>query len=131
MSFPAEILATGIGIADSLTKGVQGTCTLEAWTASDGRGARTYAAPVTFRAVVDTTRKEVIRNGKEVIIVATVVIVGDLAPNGAAGRVEPVDPRDRITLPDGTTGTILSSPGAPINPLTGRAFVQLIELGPA
>lgn len=128
--FPAELLEVGVAIADDLTKGVQQDVTLEPWLSSDAKGKRTYDTPVTFKAVVNKTRRQRPTGaGTFVNIVATLTVVGDVAPNGAAGRREPIDPRDRITLADGTTGPILSAPSAVMNPNTGRGFINKIEIG--
>jgi hypothetical protein len=129
MPFPAEILATGVGIADKLTKGVQAPFTLEAYLSEDGAGLASFAAPVTLLGVVDQTRRQVAIEGLMVVVVATITVVGDVTPNGAPGRNEPIDPRDRITLPDGTTGPIIDAPGAVVNPLMGRPFVNTILIG--
>lgn len=133
MSFPREILVAGIAVANSLTGGVQVSCTLEAWTGQDAYGAPTFASPVPFRAVLDRTQKQMIGpTGKVIYIMATLTVVGDLAANGSTTsppRREPIDPRDRITLPDGATGPIIDSPDAVTDPVTGRGFIQQVMLG--
>ena len=130
MAFPAELLRAGIAIADTLTKGVQVDVTLEAWTGQSGFGVESFASPVTIKCVLDLTRKQIkTDSGREITIVATLTKVGDVAPNGTAGRREPIDPRDRITLPDGTTGPIIDVPGAVVDPGTGRGFINAIMIG--
>lgn len=134
MAFPAEILRSGVKIANTLTKGAQSTVTIEAWVGQDGKGTRQYANPVQVQAVVDLTRKQRPGpTGQLVDIIATITIVGDLAPNGTTGttppRVEPIDPKDRVTLPDGTTGPIVSAPNAVVDPGTSRGFIHEIMLG--
>lgn len=130
MAFPLEILKSGIGIANKLTKGVQANVTFEAWTGQDGYGVDSFASPVTLTAVVDMTRKQAhVPSGLDVTVMATLTIVGDVAPNGAAGRVEPIDPRDRITLADGTTGPIVDAPGAVVDPSTNRGLIHVVMLG--
>jgi hypothetical protein len=133
MAFPREILVSGIRIANSLTAGVQpfiwhSTCVDE-----DGEGHRTYAAPIRRSCVVDLTRKIIPGpSGKDQTIIATLTFVGDVPPNGTItpwGRIEPFDLRDVITLPDGTTGPIVSNPGAVVDPVTGRGFIHVITLG--
>lgn len=129
MAFPREVLVAGIAVANALTQGVQCDCTLEAWISEDGEGVVTYASPVTLRAVVDLTRKSRVVDGQLVTVVATLTVVGDVAPNGASGRYEPIDPRDRITLPDGRTGPILNASDAVLDPVLGRPFINGIYLG--
>ena len=126
------IIDGAIAIADSVTKdlGVQPTITHQAWTGQNGFGTDTFAAGVARRAVVDLTRKQrPTATGKLVTIVATVTILETVAPNGAAGRREPIDPRDIITLPDGTTAPILDVPDAVVDPVTNRPFFNTVVLG--
>lgn len=128
-----DILAAGVKIADGVTKGVQVDVTHEAWIGQDGYGADQYDSPVTLKAIVDTTRKQrATTTGRLVNIVATVTILQAVEDNGVVTtppRREPIDPRDKLTLPDGTTGPILESPGAVLNPSTGRGFINTIMLG--
>jgi hypothetical protein len=130
MAFPLEILQSGIAVADALTKGVQAQVTLEQWTGQDEYGNETYATAITIEAVVDYKHKQkTLATGRVVNVVATLTVVGDIAPNSATGRRNPVDPRDKITLPDGTTGPILDAPNAVLDPSTGRGLIHEIMLG--
>lgn len=132
MSFPREVLVSGIKIADTLTKGVQVAITHEAFIGQSVSGKPSYDAPVTLLAIEDLTSKVEFRGGQLVTIGATLTIVGDVAPNGAVTsppRREPIDPRDRIVLSDGSTGPILEAPGAVIDPVTNRGLIHIIKLG--
>ena len=117
MAFPAELLRAGVAIANTLTKGVQGTISHEAYVSQDGKGRRTYAAAVSRECVIDFTRKQL--RGTLITIVATVTFVGDVA----------IDPRDRITLPGGLTGPIIQDPNAVMDPATGRGFINTTMIG--
>lgn len=122
MAFPLEILRTGIGIADTLTKGVQATVTLERWTGQTTSGTPTYSAAESLRAVVDYKQKQSMTStGKLVPVMATLTIVGDVSPA--------INPKDRITLPDGRTGPILGTPAAVVDPETGRGLITEVSLG--
>lgn len=130
MAFPREILRSGIKIAHNLTKGVQGEIQHYAWTGQDGYGKPTYPiSPVSLLCVIDRTNKVITVNGQLVTISATLTFVGDVAPNGATGRREPIDPRDKIILPDGFTAPIIDTPGSVTDPVTGRGFIQSVMLG--
>lgn len=129
MAFPAEILESSIKIADGLTKGAQDKVIHRAWIGQDVFGEVTYASPITRDAVVDRTNKSIVKEGQFINISATIIFVGDILPNGAAGRREPIDPRDELTLSDGFTGPIIDAPGAVINPKTKRGFIQRVMLG--
>ena len=122
MAFPAEILAAGVAIADSLTKGVQSTIILERFLSSDASGNETYDTPREVKATVDYTNKVYIRNGQIVSVSATLTITEQLGFT--------IGNRDKITLPDGSSGPVQSSPGAVNNPLTGTGFIQEVEIGP-
>lgn len=129
MPFPRETLVSGVSLVNTLTLGVQSLVSHEAWTGQDVFGADTYAAPVSRLAVIDRTNKVQVRDAQTVTIAATITFIGDVLPNGAAGRREPIDPRDIITLPDGFTGPIIDSPNSVIDPVTGRGFIQEVMLG--
>lgn len=133
MAFPAEILQAGISIADSLTKGAQSSITLRQASGSGPSGDLTYDDPIQLKAVVDYTSKVTIRNAEIIHISATVTILEPVPVNGAIldpPRTEPIDTRDKITLPDGSTGLVKSVPGSVNNPNTGTGFIQVIEIGP-
>lgn len=129
MAFPAEIIRSGVGIANSLTLGVQSPITHYAWISQSVAGDDTYDDPVTLLCVIDRTNRVIVRDGEHITIGATLAFVGDVAPNGAVGRREPIDPRDKIVLPDGFTGPIIDSPGSVIDPDTERGFIQSVMLG--
>lgn len=132
--FPGNVLEAGIKVLDSLIPGVKTTFLLEQFTGVDANGDETYAAPIDdIDAVVDYTNKVTLRNGQMVSISATLTILKPIPFNNTLTdppRRNPIDPRDRITLPDGTTGKILSVPGAVNNPSTGTGFIQVVEIGP-
>jgi hypothetical protein len=129
----SDILAAGIAIADGVTKDVQGSITWEAWTGQNWKGEDTYADPVTLRAIIDQTRKRKFNgDGQLITVVASLTILETVTPNGTVTvppRQEPIDTRDKITLPDGTTGPILEGPGAVYNPVAARPFLNEIYLG--
>ena len=128
------LLDGGIQIADNLLKsfGLECDITHRAYTGQNGYGTETYADAVTRKAVVDYTRKQRLVEGKLITVVATVTILEAVTANGATTnppRSEPIDPRDIIVLPDGTTGPIHSVPDSVVNPATGRPFLNTIYLG--
>lgn len=127
MSFLGDL----IEIADDVTKDFDLQCqvTLYPWIAQDVHGDDTYGTPVTLTCVVDRTNRILYQGGQQITVVATLTFVGDVAPNGAAGRREPIDPRDKIVLPDGFTGPIVSTPDGVTDPGTGRGFIQSVMLG--
>ena|ERR1700722_2212733 len=134
MAFPLEILVSGIKLANTLTSGVQVPIGWEAFVGEDAMGAATYAPKVTLMAVYDDNDKQYAVPGGEVVnIDCTLTIVGDVPANGAVTsppRNEPIDTRDRITLPTNLTYPIVAAPSSVINPSTNRGLIQQIVLGP-
>ena len=66
--------------------------------------------------------------GADVVVRASVTFLTPLTANGAETRTEPIDPRDKIILPDGTTGPIVNISG-PVDPDTGAPFLFEVLLG--
>lgn len=128
-----DIIRSGVKIADNVTKGTQVTVTHRAFTGQDGEGASSYSAPASRKAIVDLTRKLRPRqDGTMVPIVATVILLEVIAPNGAVTdppRQEPIDPRDILTLPNGLTGPIMMAPDAVLDPATNRPYFNQVYIG--
>jgi hypothetical protein len=129
-----DIVRNAVATANSVTRTLQTTVTHRAWTGQDGYGKPTFASPVTRSAVVELTQalsKPVLvrtSTGQEKAARAKVLFLTPIAANGASGRTEPIDPRDEITLPDGTTGPILSIEGT-VDPDTSRPFAAEVWIG--
>lgn len=125
-----SIVRSGIATAKSLTASLQNTITIKPWIGTqDAFGKPRYGSPVEISAVVDPKQKERrTSSGKIVMTTCYIVILESLESNGAAGRVEPVDPRDVVTLPDGTTSPIVDVAGF-MDPTIARPFYSEIWLG--
>lgn len=70
--------------------------------------------------------------GETVTVKAVLYILDTVDPNGATGRREPIDPRDKITLQSGIVGSPISGPkgeGDLIDPSSGRSFFTVVGLG--
>lgn len=126
----ATILRSGVALTDSITDSLQVAVTHEAWSGLSSYGAPTFATGVSRDAIVDYGPR-LIRDasGQEVPVRATVMILRPIAANGASGRREPIDPRDRFTLPDGTTGPILEVRQGVVDPSTSRPYCYEVALG--
>lgn len=124
-----SIFRSAVATADQVARSAQVAVSHEAWTGADNYSKPTYAAAVSRLAVVSMKqRMRRMPDGREVVQRAVVTFVGPVAANGAAGRREPVDPRDRITLPSGFTGPILDVEGA-VDPATGAPYTVKVTLG--
>lgn len=128
----ADIVRSGIAVANTLTETLQATVTHEAWIGNktDGYAGPRYAEGIARAALVDQTRKlRRLSNGEEVVQQASITFLTPIAANGATNRREPVDPRDRFTLPDGKTGPILDVIGGLVDPSTNAPYMLEVILG--
>lgn len=124
----------GRGTVDRLTshfgsdEATGSTITHEAWNGSDGYGQPTYATGVSLPAVF-VEKAESVRNraGEEVVARGYLQILQAVAAEGTAGRDEPIDPRDRITLPDSEIAKIAAVEGI-VDPSTGLHYAPKVWL---
>jgi len=107
-----DVLRNGIAIANALTKDLQDQVTHEAWIGQDFNGKPVYEEAVSYQAIVEQ-KQRMIRgsDGREIMTTCYVGFLFPVPSNGAEGRREPIDPRDRIVLSNGTTGPIVSLDG--------------------
>jgi hypothetical protein len=128
-----SILTNAVKIAHTATISLQqntareGIVTHYAWIGADAFGKPTYAAPIKRRAIYESKHESKFdtNTGSVVQVKGTLIFLEAISPNGTAGRTEPIDNRDLIILPDGTSGPIFKPEGL-YNPVAGRPF--LIEL---
>lgn len=108
--------------------------TFKAWIGQSGAGVPAYAAPRTLRALVDFTgsgTQKYTSAGNIIILTATLTfldIIGDTTPNAGEERDQPIDTRDVLTLPDGTTAPVVDVGGF-ADSATGQPFVPTVTLG--
>ncbi len=98
----------GIALANRLTADLQVTVYHSAWIGTDDvYGQPVYADPVPRQALVEN-RQRTFRTdaGQEILQRAMVTFLAPISANGAAGRREPIDIRDKIVLNTGYTGPI-------------------------
>lgn len=107
-----DIIRGAVATAHNLTTSLQPTVTHYAWIGQDAFGAKSYAPPVILPALVEQRlREHKTGSGTTVMTRAKVSFLKIVPPNGAAGRTEPIDPKDKIVLPDGTSGPIVDVEG--------------------
>ena len=124
-----SILRNAIATANSVTSSLQSTILHEAWIGQDGYGKPTYATGVQRQAIVEMRqRRRPLPDGRELIQEAHITFVQPIAANGASERREPIDPRDRITLPSGLTGPIHDVRGV-VDPGTNQPYLLEVVLG--
>lgn len=129
----ADLIRGKVALASDLTRDLQPTVMIKAWIGADGFGVDSYATPVAYQALVDTTRQQKYTStGRLVMTLAIVYFLDIVAPNGTVTqperRQEPIDPRDIIILPDGTTAPIVDIKGF-WDAGAGRPFFNTVTLG--
>ena len=124
-----KLIAQGVAIARDVTSSLQADVLHQAWTRSGSNGQPVLADAVARKAIVSYSRTRVKNNESEQVMQsASVMFLDVIAANGATGRREPVDPRDKITLPDGYTGPIVNIKG-PVDPDTDAPYFVEVGLG--
>lgn len=109
---------TVVPILSNVFDSMKSTVTYEAWSSQTGKGVDSYPTSVTKQALVERMSKQkYTRSGKLLTIVAKLTFLEPFA----------MDPRDRITLADGTTGELVIDGFE--DPATGARFVNEVELG--
>jgi len=129
----ADLVRSKVALANSLTSDLQPTVTHTPWTGSSGDGDDTYGTPVVRNAFVDRTRKQSYTpQGRLVITVATITIlepIEDTTPTVAGTRTQPIDPRDKFVLSDGTTAPIVQIGDGFEDSGTNRPYLNTVILG--
>lgn len=125
----ADIVRMGVALADSLTITLQAKVKHEAWIGTDGFSGDIFADPV-FRDAIIENKQRLVRglDGEEVVSTHTISILRPIDPRDIEGRQEPIDARDRFTLPDGSTGKVLNVGGL-IDPDIGASYFHQVWLG--
>lgn len=127
----ADIVKAGIAVANTVTENgeLQDEVSIAAWTGYASNGTPTFASTVSIPALIELKVQRIkLPNGDLVNSIAKVTFLRPITANGATGRREPIDPRDDITLPDGTVGRALQTEGL-VNEQTGAPFMLQVWLG--
>jgi len=106
------------------------TVTHEPWISNTSQGRPTFGASSTYKAAVKDSIESVRDQQGEVVTEKGTVVsfLEPVAANGSLGRDEPIDPRDRITLPDGQVGVVRGVEGL-VDPGTGYPYLPVVTLG--
>jgi len=125
----AASIRSTVEAVNAQTTTLQANVVHEAWIGQDDYGVPRYAAPVGRPALIhEGTTQRRLPTGDVITTRACVTFYSPVPSNGASGRRDPIDPRDRITLPSGLTGPIVDAPGAGIDPSTGHPYVSVFWL---
>lgn len=140
-----DVIKLGVDIANRVTKPVQSRVSHAAWIGDTTYGDSQFAPPIFRDAIVEKKQQFVKGQGGEMVLSkAQITFLDPIAPyktggfaKGFAqgftmasieGRTEPIDARDQIILPDGTTGQIVAQNGF-MDPITARPFVNELWIG--
>lgn len=124
----SDVVRKAVAIADRVTSSLQAEVTHEPWIGKDKYGKPLFDNPVRRMAIIDRRMSSI--GGQQIVTSATVSFLYPITPNGATGRQEPIDVRDKITLPNGWTQPIVGVNGM-IDPLTGMPYLYEVSLGPS
>jgi len=115
----ADILRNGVALANSLTADLQPSVQHYSYSGNDGMGGKSFSAPVSRSAIVETKQKLVqTQAGEEVLSTHVITFLTDVS----------VDPRDKFVLPDGSQRQVLSISGF-ADKDTGGSFYRQVYLG--
>lgn len=124
-----DLIRSGVALAHTLTASLQDTVTLAAWTGQNAFGDKTYASPVSYSAIIEhKQRYRQTATGQVVLTQTSVQFLEPIIVNGAAGRTEPIDTRDILTLPDGSTAPIVAVEGV-VDPDANSPYAPMVWLG--
>ena len=124
-----KIISNAMKIVDKTTDSLQDSVRHYPWIGNDTYNAPQYAVYTIRKGIVE--EKEYSRrmpSGEEILQKASVTFPRPIAPQGAEGRREPIDPRDKIVLPSGYTGPILGVFGV-VDPETHQPYSFEVVLG--
>jgi len=128
----ASVISGGVAtIKGVLSRGdVLEDITLERWTGYDSSGDETFATAETYSVFVELGAGHVWdeMNQTQIPTIAKVIVLEPLTDNGADDRTEPLDPRDKITLPGGASGPIAKFAGV-VDGSTGSPYMFEIWVG--
>ncbi len=104
----SDVVRTAIGIADNLTKSFQVEVKHYAWIGTNMKSEFEYDPEFVVRKALSQKKRarQRFEATSEISQVTILTFIGPIAEHGAANRQEPIDPRDKIILPDGTTGPL-------------------------
>jgi len=125
-----SLVRSGIATIDGITKSLQVSVQHEAWIGNKaGYSDPLYDTVVTRKCLIEPKNTlKVAKDGKEIVQRFQLTLIAPVSPNGAAYRAEPIDPRDRLTLPDGSWGLIMDVRGL-TDPTTNRPYMYEVAVG--
>lgn len=129
MSGFADLVRNVVATANTLTSSLQVVVSHYAWINDDENTEPEYDTPVSRNALV-TYKTEAKKDslGSENLQSAIIEFFEVVTENGADERSEPIDPRDKLVLPDGSWGPITGIDGI-VDPSTGKPYLYRVTCG--
>lgn len=126
MSF-AQLIRTGVGLANDLTDSLQVSATVERWVSQDGRGKSIYSAAFAVEGIYTKKAEILEREGRFIQTIGSLLILDKVEALGGTGREEPFDTKDIFRLPGNVAGypVLIEGPGDP----AGGTFVTKVWFG--
>jgi hypothetical protein len=124
-----DLISRQLEVVRVYTEDLQADVQIEAWVGEPESfgGPERFDVPIIVPAFCQEGEQHHKRSDGQVITTkARLVLLKEVPPNGALLRREPIDPRDRITLPSGATGHLAELPGVQTNPFTGQSFNRVV-----
>ena len=125
-----KVLRKGVETLSGVISDLKVLVKHEPWAGSSNSGQPAFSETAFYIPAVVSYQRRLVRDptGNEVQQHAVITITDPLPSQGTVGRREPIDPRDKLTLPDGHTGPILDIKGV-VDPDTDKPYVLEISLG--
>lgn len=126
-----SVVRSAVALANRVTTSLQGTVQIFRWNGqSQNGGTPTYeATALSVKAIIEPNKvwtKD--PKGGAMFLTSRIAILQPIAPLGATGRSEPLDQRDKVVLPDGTTCPIFGIDGGVTDPTTSRPYFFMVTL---
>lgn len=127
-----DVIQNAVATAHSITQSLQEDVSFYAWKGQDGYGTEEWADLQTVKALVEQEdQMRQLGDGRLVKVRTKLTLLSlpaNTTPNSGKARVNPVDPRDKFVMADGSTGPILNVVGLR-NPGTAKPYLLEIWLG--
>lgn len=127
-----DLVRSGVALANSLTGPLQAQITVERWTgAANEFGDPTFAAAVTVPALVEHKQRYRQTSAGQVVLTSAKVSILDASalPDLGGVRTDPIDLRDRVTLPDALSPAPIVDVEGLVDPDTDAPYVLELWLG--
>jgi hypothetical protein len=124
----ASVVRKGVALASKQTGSLQEAVEHVTWIGQDFMGAATVTSVPRKALVEQKLHQRRLSDGTMVTVKATLTFLDVVAPNGATGRVEPIDTRDTFILADGSSGPVVDVDGFR-DPGAARPFFLQVYMG--